>query len=202
MSKTKETIDIEHLLRKYTAGQFGCDEVTICVNTWERVDYITLNWKGDWRCFEIKVSKPDFHSKAHKTFVGNLNYFVMPITLYAEVKDDIPDGIGVLVSNGLSVESTKRAKRQPLQVDEKHLMTCMIRSLSRTYERVKDSESVPEIEKYQRRISRLEGDLRREKNRNYSAVAEAQRMNTFLYRYKLDEKYEEWLLDRIKGGTE
>lgn len=47
-------------------------------------------------CFEIKISKADFHSKHGHNFIGNANFYVMPKELYLEVKDEIPDGIGVI----------------------------------------------------------------------------------------------------------
>lgn len=47
-------------------------------------------------CFEIKISKADFHSKNGHNFIGNLNYYVMPYSLFKEVKDEIPDGIGCI----------------------------------------------------------------------------------------------------------
>ena len=95
--KTEGTIKLEHEIWKTTnkQGVFGCLEVTIGWYGRERVDYMTYDTKGVWRCFEIKVSKSDFHSKAHNTFVGNYNYYVMPKVLYDEVKDEIPNHVGV-----------------------------------------------------------------------------------------------------------
>ena len=111
MSKTAETLDLEARLLRYTSGQFGCDEVTIGPAGCERVDYMTVDFKGVWRCYEIKVSKADFRSKARKTFVGHLNYYVMPQVLYEVVKVEIPKHVGVLVPVGphLCLESKKKS---------------------------------------------------------------------------------------------
>src|SRR5690606_41305998 len=98
-------------------GVFGCFEVTIGWWGKERVDYITYDTKGIWRCYEIKVSKSDFYSKAKKTFVGHFNYYVMPDDLYEQVKDDIPNHIGV--HNGFRV--IKNPKKQKLKVNEQVL---------------------------------------------------------------------------------
>lgn len=46
--------------------------------------------------FEIKVTARDFKSKNGHNFKGNLNYYVMPRSLFLEVKDSIPDGVGVI----------------------------------------------------------------------------------------------------------
>ena len=48
-------------------------------------------------CYEIKISKSDFKSKHGHNFVGNANYYVMPKPHYEEVKDQIPDDIGVIL---------------------------------------------------------------------------------------------------------
>ena len=48
-------------------------------------------------CYEIKVTKADFHSKNGHNFVGNANYYVMPKALYEEIKNEIPDEIGVII---------------------------------------------------------------------------------------------------------
>jgi hypothetical protein len=108
-------------------GVFGCFEVTIGWFGKERVDYITYDTKGIWRCYEIKISKSDFHSKAHNTFIGHYNYYVMTQELYEQVKDEIPKHIGVYVKG----VCRKKAKRQELGVDEQALKNSMIRSLCR-----------------------------------------------------------------------
>lgn len=60
-------------------------------------------------CCEIKTSKADFMSKNGHNFVGNLNYYVMPIDLYNTCKQDIPDDIGViaLTSNNSGLRRVK-----------------------------------------------------------------------------------------------
>ena len=121
--KTKKTIELEQQIYKATknAGTFGCFEVTIGWFGKERVDYMTYNVKGEFRCYEIKVSKRDFHSKSATTFLGHYNYYVMPQELYEEVKDEIPDWIGVYTD----LTCVKKAKKQDLKVDEKILKDLM-----------------------------------------------------------------------------
>lgn len=115
----------------------------------ERVDYITYDTKGMWRCYEIKASKSDFHSKAKKTFVGRYNYYVLTKQLYDEVKDEIPNHVGVYVAGDL----IKRAKKQNLSVDEQILKNSMIRSLYREAEKILKSNEPSIIESMQRQIN-------------------------------------------------
>lgn len=63
------------------------------------IDYLPL-----FTCFEIKITNEDFHSKHGHNFVGNLNYYVMPMKLYKQVKNEIPNNIGV-ISIATSIDS-------------------------------------------------------------------------------------------------
>lgn len=50
-------------------------------------------------CFEIKVTVNDFYSKNSHNFVGDLNYYVMLPEVYDNVRDDIPENVGVIIAN-------------------------------------------------------------------------------------------------------
>lgn len=99
MAKTVETIKAEYCIAKDCKKRdwFGCHEVTIGWYGNERVDYMSVDKKNNIRCFEIKVSKSDFYSKAKNSFCGNYNYYVMPKELYEQVKHDIPPHVGVFM---------------------------------------------------------------------------------------------------------
>lgn len=127
--KTKKTLELERLIWKatHTQGTFGCFEVTIGWFGNERVDYMTYDTKGIWRCYEIKVTKSDFRSKAANTFLGHYNYYVMPSELYEEIKAEIPPHIGVYTGKTCA----KKARRQELGTDEQILKNSLIRSLCR-----------------------------------------------------------------------
>lgn len=53
--------------------------------------------KGIFTCYEVKSCKNDFNSGFGRNFIGEKNYFVMPMRLYKEVIHDIENDIGVLV---------------------------------------------------------------------------------------------------------
>ncbi|MGL4695204.1 hypothetical protein [Enterococcus larvae] len=91
MTKTELTRKAEQLLWKENAkmGTFGCFEVTIGIGTGrEIVDFITYSTTGEFRCYEIKVSKSDFNSSAKLSFKGDFNYYVMPIELCKQLRAD------------------------------------------------------------------------------------------------------------------
>lgn len=164
ISKSEKTIELEKEIWKTTnkQGVFGCFEVTIGWFGKERVDYITYDTKGIWRCYEIKISKADFYSKAHNTFVGHYNYYVMPKEIYEEVKNEIPAHIGVYVNGN---ELMKRAKKQPLGIDEQILKDSLIRSLSRENEKFINTCDSDYINRLKRKISQLERQLKDYQNR-------------------------------------
>ncbi len=154
MAKTDLTLELEREIWDAThkQGVFGCFEVTIGWWGKERVDYITYDTKGIWRCYEIKVSKSDFRSKAAKTFIGHYNYYVMPSELYEEVKDEIPSHIGVYVNRAC----VKNPKKQELGIDEQVLKDSLIRSLSREFAKQYQSGDPTTIEALGRRLRRME----------------------------------------------
>ena len=150
MAKTDETLKLEMEIWETThkQGVFCCFEVTIGWFGNERVDYLTYDTKGIFRCYEIKVSKSDFNSKAKKTFVGHYNYYVMPKSLYDEVKDVIPVHVGVYCDK----TCVKKAKKQEPTVGIDILKDSLLRSLSREVEKQIASRSTPIINSYKAQI--------------------------------------------------
>lgn len=181
--KTPETIAIEKAIAKETSkmGVFGCREVTIGWYGKQRVDYMTYETKGVWRCFEIKVSKSDFRSKAHNTFIGHFNYYVMPHSLYVELKAEIPDHIGVYAFFGQGVSLVRRAKRQELGEDEQVLKNSLIRSLAREAQKLEKIENPDYVERMNRLLQSAEKSAREWKERYHRA-------NNELYELKHDKK--------------
>ena len=162
MAKTDVTKELEEAIYRETRkqGTFGCLEVTIGWFGNERVDYMTYNTKGEWRCYEIKCSVADFHSKAKKTFLGHYNYYVMTRDLFDKVKYEIPDYIGVYVYGKL----VKRPKKQQLGVDENILKDSFIRSLYRDVSKLYDNGNENLIGRLRNKISKLEQEKRKEVN--------------------------------------
>lgn len=96
MSKTETTKQLERLLANHfdRRNDFFVFECTLGWYGHEIVDCVCYNTDRQISCYEIKQSKQDFHSKNKLSFFGNKNYFVMPLSLYEEVKDEIPPEIG------------------------------------------------------------------------------------------------------------
>jgi len=184
VAKTEITTKLERQIYQATKkqGVFGCFEVTIGWFGKERVDYITYDTKGIWRCYEIKVSVADFRSKAAKTFCGHYNYFVMTSELYEKVKDEIPKHIGVYIGGYCA----RRARKQELIIEEQVLKNSLIRSLSRETDKVfrsGDEALITRIRKladrekedkqrYHRELVDLRNKLYKKYGRNWEEVLE------------------------------
>lgn len=165
--KTDVTKQLEKELYQRTDGrkEFGCEEVTIGWLGKERVDFITYDTKGIIRCYEIKASKSDFYSKAAKTFIGNYNYYVMPLKLYNMVKQDIPNGIGCYVKeDDWGLKNIKKAKKQELLVDKEVIMASMIRSLYRDSSKLFENNGRDDLNRTVNDLRRNNKYLREELN--------------------------------------
>lgn len=89
-----------------------CDN-ELCINCREFIEkeYLPL-----FSCFEIKITREDFKSECGHNFVGNLNYYVMPLKLFKEIKEKIPDDIGVITFNIESANSIRQTKAAKFRV--------------------------------------------------------------------------------------
>jgi len=123
-SKTKKNLAELGCIRGHAYAVFGCD-VEEC--RWNCLTSLIEDVVNVY-CYEIKVTKADFMSKNGHNFVGNYNYYVIPLNLYHEVKDLIPPDIGVIASsrtihnwgNGERTNTTLRRKKDAEYKDIGH----------------------------------------------------------------------------------
>ena len=177
--KTDTTVQMEKAIfnEHFKQGVFGCFEVTIGWFGKERVDFMTYNTKGDFRCFELKATKADFRSKAAHSFVGHFGYYVMPADLYDEVRADIPKGIGVYLcyskhGGGLYARCEKKASRMEPSVDVQILKDSMIRSLARDSHKFYLQDDESRLERLKRENEQLRRDRDNYRYRNQDLQTE------------------------------
>jgi hypothetical protein len=108
-------------------GKYWASEVSIdaCSTDVKRVDFmqfepvgvygISAIEKGIFICYEIKSCSADFNSGYGKNFIGEKNYFVMPMELYKKVIQEIPHNVGVLVPIPKSVGILKTDKYEEFE---------------------------------------------------------------------------------------
>lgn len=137
MAKTKLTKELERKIfyesKADKLGVYGAFEVAIGKGYGkEYVDFMTMTSSGEFSCYEIKVSKSDFHSKNKLSFYGDRNYFVIPQELYEEIKDEIPFQVGVYVYQKGELRLVKKSPHKTVAPWERYMLAhCMVRSLSR-----------------------------------------------------------------------
>ena len=140
------TKEIEHIAYKHfwKTGWYGCFEVAVpraIVNKYhrERVDFLTYETTGIFRAYEIKRTKEDFYSGCAWSWIGHYNYFIMPNSLYSEVKKDIPDGIGVWCvyesKMHKRMDCVKKPKKRELLCSNSDMMFSLMQGLSREYKK-------------------------------------------------------------------
>ena len=177
--KTELTTKMEKAIRKETAknmGLFQCYEVTIGWYGNGRVDFMTMDTKDIFRCYELKITKEDFHSKHGHNFVGHFNYYVIPEELYDDIKDEIPKHIGVYCYyEDKDYCSLIKKPKKHVVTDEmiNTLKNSMIRSLYREANKYWQTNDEDVINSYERRISRNikeKEKLRKEIDKLYSKI--------------------------------
>ena len=144
--KTKRTQEMEKALYEYSgaggAGVYGCFEVSLGGGYGkERVDFMTMDSKDEFRCYEIKSSEEDFASDAKLSFAGDFNYLLIPHGLKEKIigseklKNLFLHGAGLLIYKGngkIVLDHNHRAKKKTLTLAKRvELMHSMTRSLSR-----------------------------------------------------------------------
>lgn len=160
MTKNRKTLLLENCLQKHMRfnNERGVLESTIHIDKkncddYEIVDGLSVRIENDkeiWFCYEVKSSKMDFNSSASWTFVGHYNYFVMDSWLFDQVKDKIPNHIGVLApvhredEDDYILRCIKEPIKCELKVDEIELRDSIFRSFDREVhkgrKRIKNTE--------------------------------------------------------------
>lgn len=141
------TKEIEHIAYKHfwKQGWYGVLECAVPKSYdphyhRERVDFVTYETTGIFRFYEIKITKSDFHSSAALTWLGQYNYYILPLDLYNQVKDEIPKEIGVWavyeLGNGRTyMDCVKKPKKQELKVNKEDMLFAIFQALSREYKK-------------------------------------------------------------------
>lgn len=161
--KTTTTKHIEYLLFQHTnkLGTYGCREVKIggvktrqfVTDKKEFVDYMTITSDGKINCYEIKSSLADTKSNARLSFYGHKNYFVMPIELYNDIRNESwflrkleNNTIGVISVNKFDeLKVVKKCKNKNLSIGTQTILLesfakSTARDVAKLYQLEKSSE--------------------------------------------------------------
>ena len=150
MSHRKETTrKLSEMLEAYLNPSndpriYTAKEVTFDFSTDHpvRVDYMKFSpvnnstsgiEKGDFYCYEIKSCMDDFKSKNGHNFLGDYNYYVMPLELAQAVvwEDAAPYYVGILSPIDGRLEVIKSVRRQNRTRPISEMLLMMFRSANR-----------------------------------------------------------------------
>lgn len=139
----KIKVGLYYHTKAHLQGVYGAFEV-VCGTTLgygkEFVDFMTMDSRNEFRCYEIKVSKSDLKSPAAWSFYGDFNYFVVPEEMaedtlaFLKDKGEIRYGvISVSERHGkMGCRLVKKPLRQHIGIDQRIAnMHNMVRSGSR-----------------------------------------------------------------------
>lgn len=178
MPKTKETLVLENALDKVSREkrEYGCEEVTIGFHNEglgdEIVDFMTMDAKEVFRCYEIKVTLSDLKTDNKKSFYGDYNYLVVSESLYAKHptwENYIPPYCGILSGEKLTVR--KQAKKK--EIDDKTrsmLKDSLLRSVFWKYENYKDAKDLSLIKDLKKELDEVKQELQQTKRENERIV--------------------------------
>ena len=141
------TKEIEHIAYKHFSkiGWYGCFEVAVpraIIDKYhrERVDFLTYETNGIWRCYEIKRNLQDWKSGSKLSWYAHYNYLICPPDLYNKIKDEIPNDIGVWLvyktgNNKGFLDCVKKPKKKTLLCSHEDMMQSLVQALSREYKK-------------------------------------------------------------------
>lgn len=134
--KTKETLNLELALFNYLQklGTYCVFECQIGRFKGGRVDCISINTNNIVKCYELKVTRNDFHSKHGHNFIGHYNYYVIPLGLYKDIAKEVPNDIGVLVSEQNELYCIKNSKKKECKYKIEQIKDFVLRSLYRKFQ--------------------------------------------------------------------
>ena len=139
MAKSDLTYQLEETiaLATWRPGQIGCPEVGL--GDEGIVDYATISLSGDREvcCYELKISRSDFLSDAKKTFIGDLNYYVIPTALWNSVRSHMEPGIGCwCMDEGGQMRLVLEAERRECSLPRRFVARKIIYGLRREHDKI------------------------------------------------------------------
>jgi hypothetical protein len=129
MSKTEQTRQLERALEAASRQkrEYGCTEVTIGFrhdgHGDEIVDYMSMDAREVFRCYELKVSYADLKTDNRLSWYGDYNYLVVSEDMYRRplpYDNYIPPYAGILV--GPSLRTVRPAKKEHISDEVREML--------------------------------------------------------------------------------
>ena len=116
------TASVGDQVAKYYTDKRYCvsKEIGLCKRGRLRADFLALNTKRQIVIVEVKSCVQDFRTdKKWRKYLPYCNklYFALTPEVWERLKTEIPQGIGVMVTNGYGVTVVQNAKTRPVDLD-------------------------------------------------------------------------------------
>lgn len=158
MAKTEETLKLEEALKEQSRKkrEYGCTEVTIGFKHEghgdEIVDYMSMDAREVFRCYELKVSYSDLKSDNHLSWYGDYNYLVISERMRLRpipYDNYIPPYVGILAGTDLTV--IRQAKKRNVSDENRGMLKdSLLRSVYWRMEQYRESADVSLLKQYQK----------------------------------------------------
>ena len=178
MAKTQATLNLEHALDEQSRKkrEYGCEEVTIGFHAEghgdEIVDYMTMDSKDIFRCYELKVTLSDLKTDNKKSFYGDYNYLVVSESLYAKNPswgNYIPPYVGILSGAKLTVR--RQAKKKTITSETREMLkSSLIRSVYWKYENYHDAANLNKYRDLGKQLQETQDELTLVKQQNERTI--------------------------------
>ena len=202
MAKTEETLMLEQALddRCRKRREYGCAEVTIGFKSTgkgdEIADFMSMDSKGIFRCYEIKVSLQDLRSEAKKSWYGDYNYLVVSESLYMQSPawgNYIPPYAGIMAGRNLKI--MRQAKKRPVSDEERNMLKdSLIRSVYWKMDQYRNASDLKTQKELQAELSSLQQEFDAYKQAHDRALWTLQDLEFY---YRKNHQTEEFTPDQF-----
>lgn len=197
MAKTQATLNLEHALDEESRKkrEYGCEEVTIGFHAEghgdEIVDYMTMDSKDVFRCYELKVTLSDLKTDNKKSFYGDYNYLVVSESLYAKNPswgNYIPPYVGILSGTKLTVR--RQAKKKTIDNQTREMLkSSLIRSVFWKYENYRDAGNLSKYRDLEKQLQEAQDELVQTRRQDERTVWTAQDYETWYRKNHQDPSF-------------
>ena len=167
MPKTEQTLQLEQALERDSRKkrEYGCTEVTIGFrhngHGDEIVDYMSMDAREIFRCYELKVSFSDLKSNNHLSWYGDYNYLVISERMLLRpipYDNYVPPYVGILA--GESLRTVRQAEKRTVSAETKALLKdSLLRSIYWRMEQYRDGADPSVLKQYQKEAETLKEQM-------------------------------------------
>lgn len=87
---------------------------------YKTIDFLTMDEQKQFRCYKIINSLQNFNERISGDFLGDFNYYIMPKSVYEQIKGKTEYGIGVYITEKNTIKNVEPARRKTVYEHERN----------------------------------------------------------------------------------